>query len=484
MLTSLRSHLRSLPSIFVLVFLAIAQSPLGSAADERTDRLKDGIRAGLDRPGVKAPFPCDDGWLGSGEYVVDVTDWAEAAGLRRGDRFIAMGGVSVANAGHWTDALSKATPEKTLEITVDRQGREITLSLPCRDNREWWRTQRNMFEAAVAERWGDCISGSRRLLQLARRPFSFMLQAQVDCWSAELRAERSATVPKDFWLLLHQLANQYLEESRYRPGLLASRRPFLLNTIKTLEDRGFKLQADDLRNQLQTTTSAAASPSRLRPEAVAPEDKVGYRFGTAFAVRPDGLLMTAHHVVQGADRIVVFCPEVGRLRAAIETSSATTDLALLRVEGGLPREYLSFGDPKAASIGTRVFTIGYPAPSVLGGDPKFTEGSISSLSGLGGDASLYQISVPVQGGNSGGPLVTEGGAVVGVVIATASASGFFGITGNLPQNINWAVKGTLASALFEAPQRVSLGTDRASAIQKVTRATCLVIVEAHEKGLR
>ena len=73
---------------------------------------------------------------------------------------------------------------------------------------------------------------------------------------------------------------------------------------------------------------------------------------------------------------------------------------------------------------------------------------MSSLSGLQGDATFFQISVPIQPGHSGGPLVNEDGNVVGIVTATAAVEAFYQATGSMPQNINWAVKGPYASLLL------------------------------------
>ena len=57
---------------------------------------------------------------------------------------------------------------------------------------------------------------------------------------------------------------------------------------------------------------------------------------------------------------------------------------------------------------------------VLGDEPKFSDGAISAMSGLGGDSTLMQITIPIQPGNSGGPVVTESGKVVGIVTSSAS----------------------------------------------------------------
>ena len=104
------------------------------------------------------------------------------------------------------------------------------------------------------------------------------------------------------------------------------------------------------------------------------------------------------------------------------------------------------------NLGDQVFTVGYPTPSLLGSDPKYTNGTVSALPGIGNDASFLQISVPVQPGNSDGPLVNQNGEVIGVVVATADAPAFIRATDSIPQNINLVVKSVFASALFTPPE--------------------------------
>mgnify|MGYP002508301444 CR=1 FL=1 len=62
--------------------------------------------------------------------------------------------------------------------------------------------------------------------------------------------------------------------------------------------------------------------------------------------------------------------------------------------------------------GSEVFAMGYPMADIMGSEVKFTDGKISSKSGIGGDVRVYQISVPIQPGNSGGPLFDMGGTEV------------------------------------------------------------------------
>jgi S1-C subfamily serine protease len=155
--------------------------------------------------------------------------------------------------------------------------------------------------------------------------------------------------------------------------------------------------------------------------------------------------------------------------------SSALDIGVLRLVANRPLRHLSVAaSSDAPQLGGTVFTIGFPATNVLGRDPKYSEGTISGLSGLNGDASFYQVSVPIQPGNSGGPLVDDKGRVVGVVLSTASAPAFLKATGTLPQNVNWAVKSTFLAPLLPTTSTLPPAATRQDAIRRVTEATCFI----------
>ncbi|MCI1188139.1 serine protease [Hymenobacter sp. DH14] len=135
--------------------------------------------------------------------------------------------------------------------------------------------------------------------------------------------------------------------------------------------------------------------------------------GTGFALTSEGYLVTSYHVIQGADSVLIEGRDRQRFRAEPVYSDVKHDLAILRITD---KKFNGFGRlPYAiksgqADLGERVFTLGYPREDVVYG-----EGALSARSGFEGDTAFYQISIPVNPGNSGGPLLDERGNLIGVV---------------------------------------------------------------------
>ena len=102
-----------------------------------------------------------------------------------------------------------------------------------------------------------------------------------------------------------------------------------------------------------------------------------------------------------------------------------------------------------------VLTLGFHVSELQGFAPKLAKGEIASLAGAGDDARYFQISVPVQPGNSGGALVDERGNVVGVVSAKLSARAALAASGALPENVNYAVKSSYLLSFLESVPEVS-----------------------------
>jgi len=169
--------------------------------------------------------------------------------------------------------------------------------------------------------------------------------------------------------------------------------------------------------------------------------------GTGFFITNDGYLVTNFHVIEDAENLTVKTRK-GVAPATLVKVDRTNDLALLKVSGSFNALSISAG--AEARLGQPVFTIGFPNPDMQGLEPKLTRGEISSLAGMMDDPRHFQISVPVQPGNSGGPLVDLSGNVVGIVSMRMGDLRALKFTGALPQNVNYAIKSSVLNGLLKS----------------------------------
>lgn len=158
--------------------------------------------------------------------------------------------------------------------------------------------------------------------------------------------------------------------------------------------------------------------------------------GTAFAVAPE-LLVTNQHVVAGCSSIEVISAN-GRRKGSVVVADADIDLAILRVDG-LKGSTARLRNPRAVRLGEPVMVFGYPLAGALSSGGNFTSGLVSALRGLRDAAGEIQITAPVQPGNSGGPVMDASGLVIGVVQGKLDAVRSARATGDIPQNVNFAI---------------------------------------------
>jgi len=145
-------------------------------------------------------------------------------------------------------------------------------------------------------------------------------------------------------------------------------------------------------------------------ETSAPDSE---KTGTGFFIKND-LVATNSHVINGAKKITVTYGNQ-KVPATVLSEDPQNDVAILKVSG-LEQLItpLPLGDPRAVSMGETVYTVGFPLPDMMGFSPKAGEGIINSLTGLSDDLRAFQISIPIQPGNSGGPLINECGQAIGI----------------------------------------------------------------------
>ena len=182
--------------------------------------------------------------------------------------------------------------------------------------------------------------------------------------------------------------------------------------------------------------------------------------GSGFFITDNGYLISNYHVVKGAAKVRLLTG-TGLLDAAVVKVDAANDLALLKANAEGRRQNaetfrpLPIAASRTVKLGGTVATVGFPDIGLQGFAPKLAKGEIASLAGAADDPRYFQISLPVQPGNSGGALVDARGNVVGIVAAKLDASAALAATGSLPENVNYAVKSSLLLSFLESVPDVS-----------------------------
>ena len=207
------------------------------------------------------------------------------------------------------------------------------------------------------------------------------------------------------------------------------------------------------------------------------------QFGTGFAVNPKGFLVTCYHVVRGAEQVLVHTNH-GIQRGHIVALDPSNDLAILKVDEWNGR-FLGLTPSSEVHYTSSVLAAGFPDPVVLGKSPKVSKGTVNALSGFHDDPRYLQVSTPVQPGNSGGPLVSTSGRVVGVVAAGLNSIDRMHQGGYVPQSVNYAVKSDLIYPLLKnaGVSVPKLGTRTTAHARLVERAIgAIALIEALPPG--
>jgi uncharacterized protein len=201
-----------------------------------------------------------------------------------------------------------------------------------------------------------------------------------------------------------------------------------------------------LRRDLPPATAGApAAGSSQASQATRPAASSG----TGFVVTKAGHVLTNAHVVETCGEIRARQSGEPAIRAEIVAKDRANDLALVKLQKPVGRVVTFRSDPPVRA-GDGVVIYGFPLAGALADDGSLTTGTVSALAGLGNDSRMLQVSAPVQPGNSGGPLVDMSGNVIGVVVSKLNALAVAAVTGDVPQNVNFAIKGGVARNFLEA----------------------------------
>lgn len=221
-----------------------------------------------------------------------------------------------------------------------------------------------------------------------------------DWTEGEIKAELIKTATPSLFKLKWRMGNKSLNEDPY-----ATFETGLMNVVWPDREKGLYIKLFPTQSDNVSISSNVKSS------------------GTGFALSSEGYIVTNHHVIEGATKIKVrgikgnFSKSYS---AEIIVEDKNNDIAIIKVNdpdfttlGQLPYTINS----NLIDVGSSVYALGYPLRASMGDEVKLTNGIISSKTGFQGDITTYQISVPVQPGNSGGPLINEKGEIVGIINA-------------------------------------------------------------------
>lgn len=172
--------------------------------------------------------------------------------------------------------------------------------------------------------------------------------------------------------------------------------------------------------------------------------------GSGFVVSASGYLLTNHHVANDCTILKIRDSSKTEHDVTVIATDARNDLALLQIIEPVALPAAIFRANSSVETGENVVALGYPLAGILASEVNVSFGHVSATAGLADDTGMLQISAPVQPGNSGGPLLDQAGNLIGVVVAKLDAIKVAKAIGDIPQNINFAVKGEVAQVFLKA----------------------------------
>jgi len=201
----------------------------------------------------------------------------------------------------------------------------------------------------------------------------------------------------------------------------------------------------EIDKTLLASLQTALTIARQQPDA--PGRALG--FGTGFVISDEGYVLTNQHVVADCGKLRAVQPGQPGSEISVVASDVTNDLALLLLPQP-PKAVAPFRAGRSVRLGDDVVVLGFPLYGALASSVSVTTGTVSALAGLRDDIRFLQITAPVQPGNSGGPVLDRSGHVVAIVASKLDAIGVAVATGDIPQNVNFAIKDTVARSFLEA----------------------------------
>jgi len=171
--------------------------------------------------------------------------------------------------------------------------------------------------------------------------------------------------------------------------------------------------------------------------------------GSGVIISAGGDILTNAHVVNDCAQISVRNSSGVSTSAFLVARDEINDLAVVRSKTTYT-SVAAFREGSSVRAGDAVVALGYPLSGLLSTTASVSVGNVSALAGLRDDTRYLQISAPVQQGNSGGPLLDSSGHIIGIVTSKLNAALVGRVTGDIPQNVNFALKAELARSLLDS----------------------------------
>ena len=248
-----------------------------------------------------------------------------------------------------------------------------------------------------------------------------------------------------------------------------------------------RLLSGNARRDIETTAIKSYPTLQMYNDAIyANKQKNSASSGTGFFISSNGYIVTNNHVIENAQNGNIKVTGINEdyhksYKARVEVTDKQNDLAILKIVDAsfstIARVPYAFRF-NTASVGEECFVLGYPLISSMGKDIKLTTGIISSKTGFDGNIAQYQISAPVQPGNSGGPLFDKNGNIIGIVQAKHTQA----------ENAGYAIKASYIRNLVELlPTAVSFpqnnllkGKTLPQQVEQASKTVCLIIVNGKD----
>jgi len=189
-----------------------------------------------------------------------------------------------------------------------------------------------------------------------------------------------------------------------------------------------------------------ALPKADRAGTVHREESAASTSGSGYFLTALGHIGTNAHVVSECR----FLEVAGHGTASLVRADEINDLAIIQLDSKRSDHFVQFRANQPIVRGEEVFVFGYPFAQILDNNLNFTHGLVSSLAGVRGDIRHFMVSAPVQPGNSGGPVLDKTGALIGTVVSRLDKLKTLRLAGDLPENINFAIRGRLMATFMES----------------------------------